>query len=253
MPTVRDLSAPYENHLLPVLAGGPGICGVCRTSIAGYFPLCYRCSTARSVLAATADAVAFTALAVKNEQLARELWVYKNGRTDDIRRRTRMGLGAVLWRSLSRHERCLGAVAGVTEFPIVTTVPSSSGRVDEPVATLGGIVGITRDRYRRLLKPNATIPSNRDPRDDRFVPLRALQGEPVLLLDDTWTTGAHAQSAATALRAAGAGAVARWALGRHFNRNQPAEHGEAAETYYRRCRAIGWDWDSCCLCDTRQP
>jgi orotate phosphoribosyltransferase len=37
----------------------------------------------------------------------------------------------------------------------------------------------------------------------------------VLLLDDTWTTGASAQSAAMALRRAGAASVATVVLGRH--------------------------------------
>lgn len=85
MPTVLDLSAPYANHLLPVLANGAGVCGVCHTSVAGSYPLCYQCRRARSALSVTADAVAFTALAVKTQQLARELWVYKNGPTEDIR------------------------------------------------------------------------------------------------------------------------------------------------------------------------
>lgn len=203
------------------------------------------------VLDGTADAVSFTALAVKTEQFARDLWVYKNGRTAEVRQSPRMGLAAVLWRSLARHERCLAAAAAVPEFAVVTTVPSTSGRLDDPVAALAGVVGTTRDRYRQLLGVNTNIPNTRDPRSDRFGVLQRLQGEPVLLLDDTWTTGAHAQSAATALLSAGAGPVAIWALGRHFTRGQPGEHGKAADAYYHRSRAVGWDWDYCCLCDPR--
>ena len=41
----------------------------------------------------------------------------------------------------------------------------------------------------------------------------------VLLIDDTWTTGANAQSAAAALKRAGAGAVAAVVIGRHVNRD----------------------------------
>jgi orotate phosphoribosyltransferase len=40
----------------------------------------------------------------------------------------------------------------------------------------------------------------------------------VLLIDDTWTTGGNAQSAALALRAAGAAKVAAVVIGRHFDR-----------------------------------
>ena len=204
-----------------------------------------------SVLPATASAVGFTGLAVKTEQLARDLWVYKNGRSDDIRRAPRLGLAAVLWRSLALHERCLATAARVSDFSVVTTVPSTSGRADEPVAALAAMVGATRDRFRHLLRRNPDVPNNREPRIDRYIALEAVTGESVLLLDDTWTSGAHAQSAAAALRAAGAHAVGIWAIGRHFNRDQSGEHGEAAETYYRQARTLGWDWERCCLCDDR--
>ncbi|MGI9092895.1 MAG: hypothetical protein ACR2FF_05535 [Mycobacteriales bacterium] len=95
------------------------------------------------------------------------------------------------------------------------------------------------------------MPPSRDPRGDRYLAVDSAAGASVLLLDDTWTTGAHAQSAAAALRAAGAVAVGVWVVGRHFNREQTGDHGEAAQAYYRRAREIGWDWDRCCLCDDR--
>jgi adenine/guanine phosphoribosyltransferase-like PRPP-binding protein len=44
----------------------------------------------------------------------------------------------------------------------------------------------------------------------------------VLLLDDTWVSGASAQSAAAALRLAGASHVAAVILGRHVNPDDPA-------------------------------
>ena len=53
---------------------------------------------------------------------------------------------------------------------------------------------------------------------DRYEPTARLTAEPVLLIDDTWTTGANAQSAAAALKRAGAGPVAAVVIGRHLNR-----------------------------------
>ena len=44
----------------------------------------------------------------------------------------------------------------------------------------------------------------------------------MLLLDDTWVSGASAQSAAAALKQAGAGRVAVVVLGRHVNPRDPA-------------------------------
>jgi predicted amidophosphoribosyltransferase len=78
---------------------------------------------------------------------------------------------------------------------------------------------------------------------DRYLAMRALQGQPaVLLIDDTWTTGGNAQSAALALRAAGAEKVAIVVIGRHFDRSF-----RDCETYYQQAKSIKFTWDSCCL------
>ena len=64
----------------------------------------------------------------------------------------------------------------------------------------------------------------------------------MLLVDDTWTMGASAQSAAAALRGVGAGPVAAVVLGRHINR-------EWHDTQQRLCAMRGsFDWDRCALC-----
>lgn len=70
-----------------------------------------------------------------------------------------------------------------------------------------------------------------------------LRGDPaVLLIDDTWTTGGNAQSAALALRAAGASKVAVMVIGRHFDRSFGS-----CEGYYRQAKTVKFTWDSCCL------
>ncbi len=69
-----------------------------------------------------------------------------------------------------------------------------------------------------------------------------LDGRSVLLIDDTWTTGANAQSAAAALKSAGAGRVAAVVIGRHLNREWHEND--------RRLRGITrpFDWSHCALC-----
>jgi hypothetical protein len=61
-------------------------------------------------------------------------------------------------------------------------------------------------------------------------------------LDDTWTTGSRAQSAAIALHDAGAAKVAVVVLGRHFDRGFGS-----GETYYQQAKARAFTWDACCL------
>ena len=64
----------------------------------------------------------------------------------------------------------------------------------------------------------------------------------MLLVDDTWTTGANAQSAAARLRLAGAERVAVIVLGRWFD----ADH-EPAASYVTAVRDQPFDWFTCGL------
>jgi orotate phosphoribosyltransferase len=71
------------------------------------------------------------------------------------------------------------------------------------------------------LTANTAVPADlRAFHGDRFsvlTPAQEIQRARVLLFDDTWTTGARVQSAAYALKQAGAERVAAIVLGRHVN------------------------------------
>ncbi|GHE28462.1 hypothetical protein [Streptomyces capitiformicae] len=70
----------------------------------------------------------------------------------------------------------------------------------------------------------------------------SLKPENVLLIDDTWTTGHHAQSAVAALKASGAGTVAVVVLGRHLNSTYADTAAHVEQTRLRR-----FSWDACAL------
>ena len=243
MASVVGLSARYANFLVHPLPVGPGVCWVCRGPVPPHYTVCYQCHTAEAALGnRTADAVVPISLALKREQFANELWRYKNttGAQQDY---FRMGLAAVLWRFLEAHEACVAASCGVSGFPIVTTVPSTSGRADHPLRTLvAETVGETRDRFRDLLSasPIAGL-LGRAASAQRFTS-SPLSREPVLLIDDTWTTGGHMQSAVAALKASGAGQVAAVVLGRHLN----TSYGDTA-TLVDRARLRSFSWETCCV------
>ncbi|MHB1430535.1 MAG: hypothetical protein ACYCVZ_00230 [Streptosporangiaceae bacterium] len=250
MPTVLELTASYENFLVPVLTPREGVCAVCKTSVLPGYQYCYQCNWHRRDLSCTADVVAPIALSVKGGQWAHELSGYKNSRNQSVRDSLALSIGAVLWRWLDTHEACVREHAGVRAFPLVVPVPSTTGREHHPLAyILRRVVKLTSDRVTEILAPNTRYqPGSREARDDRFLVSGSLAGEPVLVIDDQWTSGGHAQSAAAAMKIAGSGPVAIVVLGRHFDRTPGRPDFQvAAEEYYRAARAQGWDWASCCL------
>lgn len=241
MPGVGELTAVYTNFLLAPRPG-PDVCGTCFNFTRGY-ARCYACTQNES----HAAVVAPISYSVGHEQLHHALAQYKR-LTGNIARRLTVELAAVLWRHLAQHERCIADAAGVAQFELVTTVPSGDRRRDEhhPLRRIvGELAGPTRERYERLLvRTDATAPPRGFSRD-KFAAARSLSGQPVLLIDDTWTTGASAQSAAAALKRAGAGPVAVVVIGRHLNREWHEND--------RRLRGITqpFDWTRCALCERR--
>lgn len=239
MPTVRELSALYENVMLGPRRG-PGVCSTCFNFMADGYARCYACDHAQPLL----DAVAPISYSVGHEQLHHALACYK--RLDgEVARRLGASLAAVLWRFLAEHEACVARAAGTDRFELVTNVPSSDRARDKrhPLRWIvGELVGPTHDRYCRLLHRSEAEVQARQFSPHKFVATRQLSHVSVLLIDDTWTTGASAQSAAAALKAAGAGPTAAVVIGRHLNREWHEND--------RRLRGIArpFDWASCALC-----
>ncbi len=240
MPTVGELTELYSNFMLGPRPG-PDVCTTCFNFTRGY-QRCYACAHGRSWL----DAVAPVSYSVANEQLHHALARYKR-LTGEVARRLQVELAAVLWRFLAEHERCVARAAGCSAFALVTTVPSGDRARDEshPLRHMvGELVAPTRARHERLLRRSTVEVAAREPSADKYETTRHLDAEPVLLIDDTWTTGANAQSAAAALRSAGAGPVAAVVIGRHLNREWHEND--------RRLRGITrpFDWSRCARCES---
>ena len=232
MPSVDELAALCENFMFSPRRV-PGVCATCFNFTDGH-ELCFACAHQPSVI----DVVAPISYSVAHEQLHHALASYKR-LTGEVAKRLTLQLAAVLWRYLDGHEQCVARAAGVTRFPLVTTVPSGDRGRDEhhPLRWIvAGIVEPTRDRHERLLERSFADVDPRAFSPDKFAAARRLDGEPVLLVDDTWTTGANARSAAAALRAAGAGPVAALVIGRHVNREwrQNDQHLRALERSFER-------------------
>jgi predicted phosphoribosyltransferase len=128
----------------------------------------------------------------------------------------------------------------------VTTVPSSDQARDaeHPLRRIVGTdVGATGDRYEPLLVRSGTAVADRKVDRGKYNPTHDLDGESVLLVDETWTTGSNAQSAAAALKTAGASQVAVLVIGRHIHE----DYKENAARLKELPRTF--DWSTCAVHD----
>jgi predicted amidophosphoribosyltransferase len=214
MPTVGELTAPAGNYPLNPRPG-PGVCRVCFNLTDG-FARCYACGSVESWLAAVAP----ISYSFSGGQLHHALAGHKRT-TGPAARRMSVELAAIMWRFLAEHEPCVARAAGADRFKVVATVPSGERPRDEqhPLRRIvGELCGPTRERHERLLLRSKSAVAGHAFEAGKYEPVRGLNGESVILIDDTWTTGANAQSAAAALREAGAARVAAVVVGRYLNR-----------------------------------
>jgi predicted amidophosphoribosyltransferase len=236
--SVAELTASYGNFMLGPRPG-PGVCRTCFNLTDGH-DRCYACTTTGESL----DAMLPISYSVAHEQLHHVLATYKRSHGLTAHR-FEIELAAVIWRFLRQHEGCLARAVDADGFDAVTTVPSSLHFRDDahPLHHIvAELVAPARERYSRLLARSAASATTHTFSEDKYEPLADLTGRAVLVIDDTWTTGANAQAAATALITAGARTVAALVVGRHINR----DHGDND----RRLRALPtpFDWDRCALC-----
>jgi predicted amidophosphoribosyltransferase len=235
--SVEELSAFYASFMLGPRPG-PGVCPRCFDLVTGAEG-CYRCAR----YGGWVDAASPISYSVAGGPLHRALRSYKR-LTGTPARWCTVGVAALLWRHLELHEHCLACAAGVDGFDVVTTVPSSDRARGEshPLHQLvGELVGPVRDRYERLLRRTGAHVAPHQFNIHKYEAIGRLGGQSVLLLDDTWTTGANAQSAAAALKRAGARTVAAVAVGRYVNPGYGAND--------ERLRSMrGFDWAICAWC-----
>jgi len=242
---VDEASEAYERSMRNMAPAGPGVCRVCWAFVDADYETCYACGHQPANL----DVVVPITYSEHLGQMHTALRNYKDGATAEIRGYAAVRLAAILWRFLRQHENCVAAAAGVEAFDLVTVVPSSTPDRDEHSAfrLVTETVEPVRDRLQRTLRPTGEV-TGRDFDLHRFDATTDVSGCSVLLLDDTWVTGGHARSAASALRRAGAQKVASVVIGRHLRREyEPvSDSGETCGDLFDALPAA-FSWQSCAV------
>src|SRR6266704_4349101 len=112
-----------------------------------------------------------------------------------------------------------------------------------------GMVSSLASHYEELLVPGARPARHLAASDHAFEVTTRLDGRRVLLVDDTFTSGAELQSAASALKLAGASIPAAVVIGRFI---RPG-FNEAAHSLWQRASDREFTFERCCLCDPPWP
>jgi len=231
--TAAEISVAMSrlSYFRNIVGCGPGICAVC-CAPAPETGLCARCATTQESLhGATCDHTFFLSYIDGHHpevwsQSAHTMRQYKADRApqqcvDDAHMLTL----TETW----LHDPCIRAAESGGEWDVVTYVPSTTPRTGpHPVTGIAfNVARIAQDdpanggpgRVARVSLACGPVKVRRIANVNRFtVPddvRPAVEGKRVLLVDDTWTTGTSVQSAAAALKAAGAATVtglcvARW-------------------------------------------
>jgi len=223
---------------------GSVTCRTCRGPTPVGLARCYQCDLARRQAGALlADAVAPIGYAVRGGPLAGDLWRYKADHAGAAESAAR--LRGMLAGYLRDHGQSLWTAAGMASAPgVAAVVPSGRGRpgghpltglvrscVDAPLVGLS--LAPAGAAHRRGVDPGwlrvdgvvaGAMAAGAGAGADAVV-----AGADVLVVDDTWVSGGSAQSAAVALKLAGARRVAIIVIGRHVNPDDPRSAGLVAE------------------------
>jgi hypothetical protein len=205
------LATAASHSLINVVRLPLQTCGVCAAPVR-HFESCWRCSEHRSI-AGLADVVAPLVYAVGGRESAATLSAYKNHPIRSRREHSALVVAALLRSALQPHEKCFGAVVGIP-VSVRSVIPSLTYRPGvHPLTSIAQSIGLAIDP---VLTPGRDARCDRRVRASKFAVEDGslVEGRHVLVIDDVWTTGSNAQSAALALRRAGAAAVSVLVIGR---------------------------------------
>jgi predicted amidophosphoribosyltransferase len=236
---------PYLGTYRPVPAAGPGVCAVCHSGPAPGRDVCYSCTLTMAQVSCPTPHVIPVSLYELPGQLWHVLRHYKDG-SEPGRGLFTLQIAAMLARFADSHLPCLAGLLG-GDPDLVTTVPSTR----RPRRAAGhpldaAVTAVTRlaKLHAPVLRPGPGPAGHNAAADDAFLLSEQLPGARVLLIDDTFTTGARVQSAASALRRGGAAAVVAVPVGRVV---WPDWNENCRRIWQAACE-LPFSFDRCCLC-----
>lgn len=236
--SLHVLVAELEQHLATVPKTSSGIaCSVCHGFRDGPSDLCSSCRLTTSQVSRPLTTVIPISLAPEYTQIYHILKTYKaDYATAAQRQGMRLSLAAALTWFLHKHTECIGA------WDTLVAVPSTRRPRPHPLEDVVSRSAALRNRLGVLLEVTQTPPTKRRATDDGFRTTEPVDGRQVLLIDDTFTSGASLQSAASRLALDGAEVVGAVVLGRFVR-----ESWSNNQQFLQVMAEIPFSWDSCCV------
>ena len=206
-------SAPLAASCIAPPDQGEDVCSVCHGWTRPGYPVCFPCRLTAGQVSWPCRRVAPVSLYRPGGALHQALRGYKDG-PPATRAVLSRRVGAVLARFLWEE----GPRIAPAGWDALVVVPSTTGRPGgHPLeAAVAAVRTVATQLWPGALRRGAGGVGHREAGDGAFAVGEGVDvaGTRLLLLDDTWTTGARAQSAASALAAAGADVEAVVVVGR---------------------------------------
>ncbi len=243
MPTVRDVAEDLAGICVPVPPAGEGVCEHCHGHPGPGFDICGSCRQVEGQVSRPCSLVVPVSLYVVQKQLHHNLLHYKDDRYPSWVRKFSVNVACALCYFLARHGECIEEAAG-GPWDVITAVPSSSPdrQGEHPLVRALRCVPSVFKSYEPLLELGTEPIKHNHASDWGYAPVRELSGERVLLIDDTFTSGARSQSAASTLNLGGAEVVAIVPVDRVIN----PSFGDNQE-WWDEQSAQPFSFDKCCL------
>jgi hypothetical protein len=213
----------------------PGVtCSVCAAPVDGY-PRCIPCNGHAGSGLALADRIGLLIYAVEPDSQAYR--VVRNYKAPFSGAGLRDTMRALLALGLRGHHSCVVKLSGLSTHGWAV-VPSTRGRM----ALHSLVAGLSQRADAEVLVRFIGLAASRELRPAEWqIVATAPLPEHVVLVDDSWVTGAHAQAVACALKSAGAEQVSIFTGARVLDPHWPAN-----ERFIKtRFAGEGFDWVRC--------
>jgi hypothetical protein len=246
MTAVEQYTDPHLRIYRRVPPAGPGVCIICHSGPNQGYSTCHSCYVTMGQVRYPVATVLPISLYEVSGQYWHVLRYYKDHHLAEVRAQLATIVSATIARFTYRHWPCIATMLGgsptvVTAVPS-TRLPARSG--DHPLVTAVRRSALLAGLHRTLLTRGPGQVGHQQASDDAFLAHIGLRGHRVLLIEDTFTSGARSQSAASALRVAGASAVAVVSAGRVIDPGW----NENCQRIWRYACAAEFSFETCAVC-----